>query len=194
VAWIRLLGPEDVSGEARAALDAAAGQYGQVLEAWRALAHRPDVLAAYFPYLRAVVGEGHVDRRIKDLTAIRIGYLNGCRYSVSHRVASARKLGVTDEDILGVAEPAAHPYDEPTAAALALADEMTVALPAASRSDRRQGVDPDVLARVEDVFDDAQRMELTLSISLWNALSRFHRTLDLDLDMPPPPPRLDPGP
>ena len=194
MAWIRLLDPEDVSGDARAALDAAASQYGQVLEAWRALAHSPDVLAAYFPYLRAVVGQGHVDRRIKDLTAIRVGYLNGCRYSVSHRVASARKLGVSEAEILGVAEPASHPYDEPTAAALAFAEEVTVGVPAVSRSDRRQGVDPDVLARVEDVFTDAQRMELTLSISLWNALSRFHRTLDLDLDMPPPPPGLDPGP
>ena len=194
MAWIRLLDPEDVSGNSRAALDAAAGQYGQVLEAWRALAHSPDVLSAYFPYLRAVVGQGHVDRRIKDLTAIRVSYLNGCRYSVSHRVASARKLGVSEEEILGVAEPAAHPYDEPTAAALAFAVDETMGLPAARRSERRQGVDPDVLARVEDVFTDAQRMELTLSISLWNALSRFHRTLDLDLDMPPPPPALDPGP
>jgi hypothetical protein len=30
-------------------------------------------------------------------------------------------------------------------------------------------------------------MELVLSISLWNALCRFHRTMGLELDMPEPP-------
>jgi AhpD family alkylhydroperoxidase len=192
--WIRLVDPEDLSGDARVALDAMAAQYGQVLEGWKAIAHSPDALTAYFPYLRAVVGDGHVDRRIKDLAAIRVGFLNGCRYSVSHRVASARKLGVDEADILGVADPAAHPYDEPTAAALAFADEVTLGPPAVPRHERRQGVAPVVLKRVEAAFSDAQRMELTLAISLWNALARFHRVLDLDMDMPEPPAALDPGP
>jgi hypothetical protein len=32
-----------------------------------------------------------------------------------------------------------------------------------------------------------------MSVSLWNALARFHRVMDFELDMPAPPPALDPA-
>lgn len=191
MAWVRLLADDEVTDEVRAVFDVGREHYDQVLHAWRAIAHCPDAFVAYLPYLRAVVGPGHVDQRIKDLTAIRVGLLNGCRYSVSHRVASARRIGVDEADILGVADPGAHAYDDETAAALAFADELTTRPITTSRADEAQAVSAPVLVRVEALFDDAQRAELALAVSLWNALARFHRVMDLDLDMPEPPEQLD---
>lgn len=193
MAWVELFDPATATGETADALASGEATYGQVLEAWKGVALVDDAFPAYMAYMKAVVGPGAVPARIKDLAAIRVSLLNGCRYSVSHRVASARRNDVSEADILGVADPATAGYDEPTAAALAFAEELTLGPPARSVGELPQAVTPATLERVKAVFDDARCAELALSVSLWNALSRFHRVMDLDLDMPAPPPELDPG-
>ncbi len=192
MAWIELVDPATAEGELAEAFAAGAALYGQVLEAWKAVAHVDGAFEAYLPYLRRAVGPGRVDARIKDLTAIRVGYLNGCRYSVSHRVTSARAAGVAEEEILAVADPSTAGLDERLGAALAFAEELTLAPPAVPPSELPQAVGAATLDRLAAVFDDAEIAELALSVSLWNALSRFHRVLALELDMPAPPPELDP--
>lgn len=191
MAWARLFDPSEATGELAAALEKGEAAYGQVLEAWKAIALVDGAFPAYLAYLPTVVGPGHVPVRIKDLTAARIGLLNGCRYSVSHRVAAARRNGVSERDILGVADPAAADYDEPLAAAMAFAEELTLLPPTTSPDEAPQGVSTATLERVAAVFDDAARTELALACSLWNALARFHRVMALDLDMPAPPAELD---
>jgi AhpD family alkylhydroperoxidase len=192
MAWVRLLDPVEATGELAAALAQGEQAYGQILEAWRAVALVEGVFPVYGPYFRAVTGPGRVPLRIKDLVAIRIGLLNGCRYSVSHRVASARRNGVGEQAILGTADPDGAGYEEPLAAAMAFAEELTVGLPASSVASVPQGVSEQTLARVAASFDDAQRAELALTCSLWNALTRFHRVMGLELDMPAPPAVIDP--
>ncbi len=49
------------------------------------------------------------------------------------------------------------------------------------------GLADDLRATLTKAFSPDQLVELTMSISLWNALSRFHRVMDFDLDMPVPP-------
>jgi AhpD family alkylhydroperoxidase len=191
--WIELVDPAQAEGELADAFAAGEAVYGKVLEAWKAVAHVDGAFPAYLPYLRRAVGPGQVDPRIKDLAAIRVGMLNGCRYSVSHRVASARKAGVPEEDILGVADPERAGFDERLSAALAFAEELTLAPPAVPPTDAPQAVSDATLARIKAAFDDAEIAELALSVSLWNALSRFHRVLALELDMPEPPAALDPA-
>jgi alkylhydroperoxidase family enzyme len=193
VAWIELPAPEQARGATAEALAAGEARYGRVLEAWRAVSLVEGAFPAYLPYLSAVVGPGHVDVVVKDLAALRVAVLLDCRYTVSHRVASARRNGVDEADILGVADPAGHGYDEPVAAALALADELTLAPATVPYRDEPQAIGPETRARLEAVFDGPQLAELALSISLWNALTRFHRVMAFDLDMPEPPPELDPA-
>lgn len=191
--WIDLVDPEQAEGELAEAFAAGEAIYGKVLEAWKAVAHVEGAFPAYLPYLRSAVGPGRVDARIKDLTAIRVGMLNGCRYTVSHRVASARKAGVPDEDIVAVADVTSAGFDERLAAALAFAEELTLAPPQVPASQAPQAVSTETLTRMEAVFGDAERAEIALSVSLWNALSRFHRVLALEMDMPDPPAELDPA-
>lgn len=192
MAWIELPDPAHASGSLADAFAAGEARYGQVLQTWRAVGMVDGAFEAYLPYLSAVVGPGHVPVRIKDLSALRVAILNRCRYTVSHRVASARRNQLAEAEILAMADPAAADLDEPLLAALALTDAITIGPPATPYDDAPQGVDPAILARCKAVFDGPQLAELTLSISLWNALSRFHRVLALELDMPAPPPELEP--
>jgi AhpD family alkylhydroperoxidase len=192
MAWIDLPNPSDADGALADAFAVGEARYGQVLQAWRAVGMVDGAFEAYLPYLSAVVGPGRVPVRIKDLSALRVAVLNRCRYTVSHRVASARRNDLDETEILAMADPGAAELDEPLAAALALTDAMTLSPPGVDYSASVQAVDDATLQRCKAAFDDAQLAELTLSISLWNALARFHRVLDLDLDMPPPPPELEP--
>lgn len=192
MAWIDLPDPSGAEGSLAEAFAAGEARYGQVLQAWRAVGMVDGAFEAYLPYLSAVVGPGRVPIRIKDLSALRVAVLNRCRYTISHRVASARRNDLDESEVLAMADPDAADLDEPLAAALALTDAMTLSPSGAGYQASPQAVDEHTLQRCKAIFDDAQLAELTLSISLWNALARFHRVLGLDLDMPPPPPELEP--
>lgn len=193
MALVRLVDREELPPEAQALFDVGQQQYGLVLEAWRAVAHRPAVLMAHVAYLRAIVGPGALDARTKDLVAVRIAVLNHCRYSLSHRVAASRGQGVDEATLAALADPTADParFSERELAALAFAGELTTGVADLPRHASAHGVSVDTIARVRDLYDDAELVELALTVSLWNALTRLHRVLGLDLDLPAPPPDLD---
>jgi alkylhydroperoxidase family enzyme len=52
-------------------------------------------------------------------------------------------------------------------------------------------VSKQTISRVEQHFGDAEIVELAMSVSMWNLLSRFLRVMDFELDMEPPPPELE---
>ena len=193
MAWVALLGPGDVDGAAREMVDSGAAQYGQVLNTWAALLNRPEIFAAYLPFLRAVAGPGTVDPRLKDTSAFLVGVLNNCRYTVSHRAASAKRNGVDDEDLRRVA---AHDWDgfDPTMqAVLAFTEQLTTRPVDLRYDDAPQVVDAPIRQALSADLTDAQIVELTMSVSVWNALARFHRVMGFDLDMPEPPAGTDPS-
>lgn len=190
---VRLLDPQEADPAVAPTLESGLAQYGVVLNTWRALLHRPSIFTAYLPYLRAVAGPGVLDQRIKELTAFRVAIANHCRYSASHRVRAARAAGVTDEELAALARDELDGFSEAEQAALEFARELTV-LPASVRFGRDpQAVDNAVLEQVQALFSDPEIVELTANISLWNALTRFHRVMGLPLDMPPPPPAVEEG-
>ncbi|RZB19477.1 hypothetical protein StrepF001_11835 [Streptomyces sp. F001] len=70
---------------------------------------------------------------------------------------------------------------------------MTVSLPTVPADDGLTGVPAGLRDEVHRVFDAAQLVELVMCISMWNALSRFHRVMAFELDMPAPPHRWKPS-
>lgn len=188
---VRLVEKDEVPEEVRRVFESGEEQYGQVLNTWRAIAHNPGVFQAYLPYLRAIFGPGALSQRIKDLVAVRTSLLLGCRYSVSHRVASARRQGIPDRDLVGLVDPDGHDFTPEEEAALVFAEELTTRVDDVSFGESPQGVRAETLAAVREHFSDAEIVDLALSVGLWNALARFHRVMDLELDMPPPPAELE---
>jgi AhpD family alkylhydroperoxidase len=193
VTWVSLLSLDDLGEPARTAAVSGQEQYGQLLNTWRALFHRPEIFAAYLPFLRSVAGPGRVDPVVKDLSAMLVGVLNGCRYTVSHRCASARRNGVSETDLIAAAAGQLDMFAPPVRAALMFTRQLTLAPPGTPWTVRPAGVTDDVLDDVAAHFDEGQRVELAMSVSVWNALSRFHRVMQFELDMPAPPPAVDPA-
>jgi alkylhydroperoxidase family enzyme len=53
---------------------------GAVPNMFRTLAHAPDLLQTFFAFFRAVLAEGAVPTRVKEMVAVRVSSLNGSRY------------------------------------------------------------------------------------------------------------------
>jgi AhpD family alkylhydroperoxidase len=163
----------------------AAGQkaYGKVLNTWAAIGNSPGLFAAYLPFLRQVNGPGRLEGRIKELTAVRVAVLNHCRYTASHRCTAASANGATEADLASVARGEYGQFTEREQLALRLTDEMTTELPGRDRQHSASGLLNQLREDLQQHFDPAELVELTMSISVWNALARFHRVMDFDLDM-----------
>jgi AhpD family alkylhydroperoxidase len=193
MAWVALRSLDDVAGPAREVAESGVAQYGQLLNTWGALLNRPEIFAAYLPFLRSVAGPGELEPRIKDLSAVLVGWLNGCRYTVSHRSASAARNGVSDDDLRLVIAHSWESFDAATRCALAFTEQLTCLPTDLPWSEAPQCVDAELLREMSGHFTDPQLVELAMSVSIWNGLARFHRVMGFDLDMPDPPEGTDPA-
>jgi alkylhydroperoxidase family enzyme len=165
--------------------------YGVALNTWRAQLHRPEIFNAYLPYLRAVVGPGAVAARTKDLASMTVAITNRCRYSASHRARSGIANGISADDMAALTDGRLEPFSPQEQLAIRFARELTLGPPGTPYATNPQVVDRDLLTALKDAFDEPQLVELTATVALWNALTRFHRVMDLPLDMPAPPPAID---
>ena len=193
MAWVELLGINDVDGPAREMAESGEAQYGQVLNTWAAILNRPEIFAAYLPFLRSVAGPGTLDPKLKDISAFLVGVLNNCRYTVSHRAASAQRNGVDDATLQAVAAGQWSDFDDTTRAVLRFTEQLTTLPSVVTYAETPLVVDQSTLDEIAAVLTDAQRVELTMSVSVWNALARFHRVMGFELDMPEPPHGTDPA-
>ncbi|MFD8079439.1 carboxymuconolactone decarboxylase family protein [Streptomyces sp. NPDC059718] len=184
---VPLLTSDEFSSVDQPALTQGMSAYGEVLNTWAGIGNSPGLLATYLPFLRQVNGPGSLDGRVKELVAVRVAVLNHCRYTTSHRCTSALAKGVSVDELAAVAGGELGGFTEQERLALRLAEEMTVSLPAVPVESGLTGVSTDVRDEAQRVFDAAQLVELVMCISMWNALSRFHRVMAFELDMPEPP-------
>jgi AhpD family alkylhydroperoxidase len=172
---VPLLTEDEFAEVDRPALGAGVAAYGQVLNTWAAIGHSPGLFSTYLPFLKQLNAPGALGLRIKDLTAVRVAVLNQCAYTSSHRCSAALANGVSVEDLGAVAAGDLERFTERERVALALAEEVTVKLATAAAEEAAR------------VFEAAELVELVMCISIWNALSRYHKVMGFELDMPPAP-------
>ena len=192
MALIRLANIDELEGTPREVAESGQAQYGKVLETWKAIMNKPEMFATYLPFLRTVAGPGVMDAQLKDACALYVGYLNHCRYTVSHRATSAAAKGVTEEAMRSIV---GHDWDALSSewrAALEMTRELTLNPATIDFESMPQAVSDQTLAAVKSHFSDVEILELAMTIAMWNALARFHRVMDFDLDMPNAPEGVNP--
>ncbi|HVA21124.1 MAG TPA: carboxymuconolactone decarboxylase family protein [Candidatus Micrarchaeia archaeon] len=67
---------------------------------WKAIAHRPEYLAATWAKLKAVMAEGRLDRRTKEIIAVAVSATNNCHDCLHSHTDALRSLGVGDAELL----------------------------------------------------------------------------------------------
>jgi AhpD family alkylhydroperoxidase len=184
---VPLLASDQFSPLDQPTFEQGANTYGQVLNTWAAIGNSPGLFATYLPFLKQLNGPGALDGRVKELVSVRIAVLNHCRYTASHRCTSALAKGVKVDELGVVARGELEGFTEVERLALQLAEEMTVSIPVVPIEGGLTGVSTSVRDEVQRVFEAPELVELVMCISMWNALSRFHRVMAFELDMPAPP-------
>jgi alkylhydroperoxidase family enzyme len=53
---------------------------GRVLNMYKVMAHKPDVLAPFLEFYKQVWAPGALDPKIKELAYLRTSIMNGCTY------------------------------------------------------------------------------------------------------------------
>src|ERR1700693_4489031 len=119
---------EQASPELQDAFEKLAARAGKVPNIFAAMAHRPAVLHTFLPLYKAVINEGAVEAKYKELAYLRASMVNGCEYCTRAHIASSKRAGVTAERIAALPFYTRSPlFDEKEKATILYADRVTLA-------------------------------------------------------------------
>jgi AhpD family alkylhydroperoxidase len=92
---------EDAPPEVRAVYDdiMETRQVDWVNNFWKALAVDPAALSRTWEAVKEVMAPGALDPLVKELLYVAVSVTNGCEYCIASHTASARKKGMTDEQL-----------------------------------------------------------------------------------------------
>ena len=141
----------------------------------RVYAHSPNGLlkqAAFHAYLRE---QSPLDRRLRELAIMQVGYAANCPYAYAHHVKAAVDAGVPDGDIRAVAdESAGRPTGlEPLAkAVLRTARDLTAGYTVSDAT----------FAELQQGLDAEQVMDLLFTITCYASMSKLLLTLQVELE------------
>jgi uncharacterized peroxidase-related enzyme len=136
---------------------------------FRVMAHRPESLKDFVPFYSSVLGVGSVERRVKELAYLTASIANRCAYCTAAHTASARKAGVTAEEIQAIEAETDTPFSAPEQAAIRYSRELT----------RTATATPAIRAALAGFFTEEQIVELTLTIAVANFTNRFNNGLEI---------------
>ena len=143
------------------------------LNVFRALLNNPAVTQAQSALAGALMGSTTLDHRLRELVILRTGWRTKSEYEFVQHVAISRRLKMTDEEILGVRDPAAcKAYSDKDRAVIAMADELH----------DNSIVTPATWSRLEKWFSAAELVELILVAGFWHMMAGFLKTAAIPLD------------
>ena len=161
---------EQASPQAQEIFEKLSARSGEVPNIFAAMAHRPEVLQTFLPLYKAIVNQGMVEAKYKELAYLRVSMVNGCEYCTRAHIASSKRAGVTEEQVAALPFYQSSPlFDEKEKATILYADRVTRG--AATIRDAQ-------LEELHKFYDEGQIVELTLVICVANFTNRFNDALE----------------
>src|SRR5580658_3625810 len=139
---------------------------------YRAMAHKPDILASFPKLYGSIMGPGSIERRLKEMVYLAVSTVNECRYCTEAHLKGARKAGLSERDIEDIESETNQNFTPTEQIALHYAREMTRAC--ADEFDTRE--------KLREYFSDEQLVELTLVIAMANFTNRFNNGLNVQVE------------
>lgn len=143
------------------------------LNVFRALLHSPKAASAVANLLSTLLFRNTLEARLRELVILRTGWRCASEYEFCQHVQVAKRLKMSDEEILGVREPSAcKAYSELDRAVIAMADELLDG----------GGVSPATWAVLERRLSNADLVELLLAAGNWRMLAIFLNNAKIPLE------------
>ncbi len=80
MARIRPLRPDEVGPEARQEFARFERERGAIPNMFRTMALRPEIMRTASEHMRAIFSTGSVEKRLKEMLAVRVSQINDCHY------------------------------------------------------------------------------------------------------------------
>ncbi len=80
MAVVNPVAKDKVTDEIRPIFDDLAKRFGRVPNIFGVMAHRPDVLKSFLPLYGAIMTQGTVEPKLKELAYLKVSLVNGCEY------------------------------------------------------------------------------------------------------------------
>lgn len=155
----------------RAAFERMVAKRGKVTNIYKALAHKPAILAAMGPFVAAVQQPDEIDAKLKERIILRVSMLNRSAYCTHAHEQISAKMGFTPMEIAEMRDPASADIGDDERAALAYAEELTL---------RPGAISDAVYEDLSRFFGESQIVEITMIAALYNMVNRFNEALKLD--------------
>jgi uncharacterized peroxidase-related enzyme len=139
---------------------------------YRAMAHKPEVMAAFPKLYGSIMGPGSIDRKLKEMVYLAVSTVNECKYCTTAHLKGARKAGLTEREIEDIESETNQHFTPAEQAALHYAREMTRAC--ADEFVTRE--------HLQQYFNDEQLVELTLVVAMANFTNRFNNGLNVKVE------------
>jgi uncharacterized peroxidase-related enzyme len=139
---------------------------------YRAMAHKPEVMASFPKLYGSVMGPGSLDRRLKEMVYLAVSTVNECAYCTAAHLKGARKAGLSERDIEDVQSETNQNFSPAEQAALHYAREMTRACVAGFGTREK----------LREHFSEQQMVELTLVVAMANFTNRFNNGLNVPVE------------
>ncbi len=175
MAHVNPLTREQAASEVHGTFDKLSARGGKVPNIFAAMAHRPGVLNTFLPLYAAIVNEGTVEAKYKELAYLRASMVNGCEYCTRAHIASSKRAGVTAEQVAALPFYTRSPlFDDKEKAVILYADRVTRGA---------SGIRTGALQELAKYFDAGQIVELTLVVCTANFTNRFNDAMELIPDL-----------
>ena len=80
MATISPLPREQAAEQLRPVYDTLAARFGKMPNIFGMMAHRPNALSAFLPFMQAVMEENTLEPRYREMAYLKTSMLNGCAY------------------------------------------------------------------------------------------------------------------
>jgi AhpD family alkylhydroperoxidase len=168
---LRLLERSEVAPDAAAIYDALIQRRGVVPNMFRVWAHVPALIKQVAPLSWALLDEGALSGRYKELISIYVSRLAGCGYGCKAHEVQALRKGATPAEVAALAAPL-----DPEHGPFSRAERLGFAY-AGRIWQSAAAVDDDFFETLRQHFTEPQIVELTATVTALMFLTRFIDTL-----------------
>ena len=164
--------PEAMPDDLRAAWKSSVALRGDATF-FEVFAHHPDLFRWYVQsFYGDVFRSGRVKQRYKELLRLRLSTLHGCRFCNQGNRQDALSVGLTEREIAALDDPTASVFSPADRAVLRLGERLSLLADQAP-------LEPDLMAALNEHFDEAQIIELGFIGSVLSGVAKFLFAFDL---------------
>ena len=163
---VHLVADDEVKGKAKELFKQMKSSTGKVPKWMRVMGNCEDVLVGFFMMFKAVMDDAPVEKSLKWKIAYRISEMNKCEFCVSVSAMQMKAMGLSDEEIskfndnLNEAEQTAMDY-------------------AIASTEHAYNIDSKIIEKMKKYYNDAQIVEISSVVGLFNFINRFNDSLEV---------------